>query len=79
MNPPPSLRLKGNGARRGTRGTGGHDMEFFTEDSKSRRRQQRRRLGRTEVVYRTASGGTLIVGTPDGRRARRLRSTVPRT
>ena len=53
-------------------------MEFFTEDSKTRRRQ-RRRLGRTEVVYRTASGGTLIVGTPDGRRARRLRSTVPRT
>jgi hypothetical protein len=39
----------------------------------------RRRIGSTEVVYRTASGGTLIVAAPSGQRQVRLfRSTVAR-
>jgi hypothetical protein len=39
----------------------------------------RRRLGRTDVVYRTAGGGTLIVTDPTGRRARLRRPRFPRS
>ena len=38
----------------------------------------RRRLGRNEVVYRTASGGALVVATPSGGPARRWRPRPPR-
>jgi len=38
----------------------------------------RRRLGRNEVVYRTAGGGTLVVATPSGGPARRWRPRPPR-
>ena len=47
--------------------------------SDGNRRTNRRRIGSTEVVYRTASGGTLIVAAPSGQRQVRLfRSTVAR-
>ena len=38
----------------------------------ARRTPTTRRLARTDVVYRTASGGTLIVTAPSGRPPRRF-------
>jgi hypothetical protein len=38
-----------------------------------------RRLARTEVVFRTASGGTLIATAPSGRPPRRLAGLRRRT
>jgi hypothetical protein len=47
--------------------------------SDGNRRTNRRRIGSTEVVYRTASGGTLIAAAPSGQRQVRLfRPTVAR-
>jgi septal ring factor EnvC (AmiA/AmiB activator) len=49
-----------------------------TKNAAARRRARRRRLSRSEVVYRTASGATLIAAAPSGRPVRRFPASVRR-
>lgn len=45
---------------------------------RARRHAHRRRLSRNDVVFRTASGVTLIAAGPSDRSSRRFRSPLPR-